>query len=214
MKKTLLLLLILSVNISAFAQNIRIGIKGGLNLSKMSLYSPNIPYPNTEILPGYQVGGIVNFGFKNFDIQPGILFSTKGYKIISQLVDANQKAAGTSTATTTFNYIEVPVNALYHITIANSISLHGGGGPYFGYGVSASGAFGGKSYDVQFTNNPSLTTASYNNPDYGINFVAGATLKNSIIIDAGYGLGLANLGYGTSTLHNRVINFSVGYLFK
>jgi hypothetical protein len=214
MKKNLLILIILTANIGAFAQDIRIGVKGGLNLSKFSYNYPNIPVPDDRISPGYHIGGIVNFGFKHFDIQPGVFYTTKGDKVDYQLFTSNGNSFGTIAITTTLNYIEVPVNVLYHVTTANHIRLHIGGGPYVGYGVSGNVNDGRNNYDVKFANNPTFNTASYKNPDYGLNFLAGALFKNSIIMDAGYSFGLANLGYGNSTIHNRVLNFSVGYLFR
>jgi hypothetical protein len=37
---------------------------------------------------------------------------------------------------------------------------------------------------------------------------------NKFLVDISYGLGLANLSGGGTTEQNRVLSFSVGYLFK
>lgn len=210
MKKTLLTFFLLAATAFTFAQSVNFGLKAGLNFSELHRGELN-SFFNDSFIQGFNAGGIADISFQNFSIQPGIFYSTKGEKIVANLVDAYQASAGTSTYNTKLNYIEVPVNFLYKINIvAPEINIHLGGGPYFGYGIS-------KTISVKNNN----STSSYDNdhkfvnknPDYGINFIVGTKI-NRIIVDASYGLGLANIGYNGYTLENRVISLSVGYLFK
>ncbi len=217
MKRILLVLLITFAAYNTFAQSIHIGIKGGLNLSRFSYYSPYIVYRPNDMTPGFHIGGIVNFAFKNIGIQSGLQFTTAGDQYTYQTFNANQSSAGSATYVTTLNYIQLPVNIVYQLHIDKGTSLHFGAGPYLGYGVSGKLSNGNSTTDIKFTNDPP-NIFSYElrnkNPDYGVNFLAGLQLKNNIIIDAGYGLGLANLTYGSASQYNRVLSFSVGYMFR
>jgi hypothetical protein len=205
MKKLLFTIALLTVTALTFAQTINFGIRAGLNLSKQS--ADNANNYGASSLAGFNAGGIVDIGFKSFSIQPGVFFSTKGEKNTPEGENIAYK--------TTLNYIEVPVNLLYKSTIAAKTNIHFGGGPYIAYGLSENVTANGQPYS---TNN----TFNFKNPDYGVNFIAGLTL-NHLIIDAGYGLGVANLlsqtiihesGSSDVTIKNRVISLSVGYLFR
>jgi hypothetical protein len=212
MKRTLLLLLILSINISAFAQNIRIGIKGGLNLSNFSYYYPGVTRPS-DIKFGYHIGGLVNFGFKRFDIQPGLIYTSVGDQYDFQFLFSSGPNT-TYNFKQIINYIQLPVNFLYHTASTHGNSLHIGGGPYFAYGTTAKLTSGSNSTEIKLGDPDKDHLITYNRTDYGFNFIAGGLIKNKIIVDMGYGLGLGNLVSGNSRQNNRVINFSVGYLFK
>jgi len=213
MKKTLPVLLFVFGCFVARAQTIRFGIEAGLNLSNQSRtnFPANI---DSKYLTGFNMGGIVDIGYQDFSIQPGLFFSTRGEKFTIQLDNQNQQNAGTGNSKTTLHYLQIPVTFLYKISFNKESNFHFGGGPYLGYGISASNSFNGKSYPAAF-NRSSAYVFNYKNPDYGVNFAAGVTLQNKFIIDAGYSLGLANLYYaGPVTLHNRAISLSIGYIFK
>jgi len=209
MKKLFITLCIATLSSVAFAQTIDFGVKGGLNLSNQtlsgagqSIYSKN--------LSGFNVGGIMDLGWGDFSIQPGIFFTTKGYESTPIPITGNQTYGGG--VKTKLNYIQIPVNLLYHIHIVPGLKFYLGGGPYLGYGVSGSISGDGESDDIHF----SKTTDgfSYKNPDFGVNFIAGFEIKKTILLDASYGLGLSNITYSpTATMHNRVLGISVGYMF-
>jgi len=206
MKKLYLILILLSLSTFTFAQTINYGVKAGLNLSTLSLRSPGFPNLG-ENTTGWNMGVIADFGFSTFSIQPGLFYSTKGDKVVALLVNNNQQSAGVLTGINKLYYIELPVNILYKIKLIPGTNIHLGGGPYLGYGISNSLSVNGGTVSPAFSTH-------YKNPDYGLNFILGAELENKFIVDAGYGLGLANLSGEGTTLQNRVISFSVGYLFK
>ena len=213
MKKTLLIFLFVSATFLTKAQTTHFGIEAGLNLSNQS--RTNFPVNlDSKYLTGFNLGGIVDISYQNFSIQPGLFFSTRGEKITIQLVNQDQQNVGASNSKITLNYIQVPIIFLYKIAFNKEANFHFGGGPYVGYGISASDNTDGKSYPAAF-NKSSANVLNYKNPDYGVSFVAGTTLQNKFIVDAGYSLGLANLYYvGPASLHNRAITLSIGYLFK
>ncbi|CAN5507215.1 porin family protein [soil metagenome] len=210
MKKLIFTLTLLTFTAFSFGQSVNFGIKAGINLSSLTRSGFGYEF-GTGNLTGFHIGGIADFKFRRFSIQPGLFFTTKGEKI-SGLMPNLTGGSQPFTAKTTLDYIEVPVNFIYRIPVHHA-AVYFGGGPYFAYGISASYLLNGQSYPATFGTvyNKGL---NFKNPDYGISFIAGVQLKNKFIIDAGYGLGLANLSYGTGRLENRVISFSVGYLFR
>jgi hypothetical protein len=209
MKKTLLVAFLMASTAITFGQTVNFGIKAGLNMSELHRSQTN--YVTSSFLPGFNVGGIVDIGFQSFSIQPGLFYSSKGEQIVGYLFNANQLSAGKFTANNQLNYIEVPVNFLYKIKIAPSLRLQLGGGPYIGYGISEVINTNDNSTALNFNSSHKYL---YNNPDYGINFIVGIRIKNKFIIDGGYALGLANLASNSYVMQNRVISFSVGYLFR
>jgi hypothetical protein len=80
MKKLFLALFSTIVTTISFAQTINFGIKAGLNLSEF--YRNNSITVNNSNISGFNAGGIVNIDYKNFSIQPGIFYSTKGEKML------------------------------------------------------------------------------------------------------------------------------------
>jgi len=207
MKKLLLSFLFAASVSAAFSQTVSFGIKVGLNLSELT-HANQADY-GSALLTGFNAGGIVDIGFANFSIQPGIFYSTKGEKDTKEFTDLNQHYYPSKFE---LDYVEIPVNFLYKAKFSPAITLDFGGGPYIGYGVSET---------LKVSYPPSIITNDYSNyhhygypnPDYGINFLAGFTLKGNWLIDAGYSIGLRNLP-SPEAAHNRVLSLSVGYLLK
>jgi hypothetical protein len=189
MKKTLLLFGLIAGAFSfSFAQSsVKFGIKGGVNFASLTASGGGYSI-NSGNITGFHVGGIADIPLGNFSLQPGLLYSTKG-------------ASGS-----TLGYIEVPVNLLYN-TGSGSGKFFFGGGPYLGYGVSASNGnkFGSGTNDIA-------------NPDFGLNVLAGYRLESGLAFSAGYGLGLANLNNdkssGNITVKNNVTSLSISYFFQ
>ncbi len=211
MKKRLLTLAIIGITAATYAQSVNFGIKGGLNLSNQVLTDNSLSVNSASLLPGYHIGIIADVGFKNLSVQPGVLFTTKGEKLNYQLLNFNQQPQGGSDLNIVLNYIEVPVNVLYHIPVAPKTQLHIGAGAYLAYGVSAHSTYNGTTHAFSFNGN--LADGGYKNPDYGVNFVAGIKVTK-LFFDASYSLGLADINSTSNTLKNRVLGFSVGCFIK
>jgi hypothetical protein len=211
MKKQLFTIALIITTAIASAQTVTYGVKAGINLANQSLRNAGFSSGSKNLF-AFNLGLIADIDKGSFAIQPGLFFTTKGEQFKSSMAYASGASAGDLTTKYILNYIEVPVNFLYKVSMDQSSSLHFGGGPYFAYGLSAKISSGGTDYRGSFGNNPN-DAIYYKNPDYGLNFVAGATVGR-YIVDLQYGLGLANLAYSSATLQNRVISFSVGYLFK
>ena len=76
MKKTILLLCIVAINCTLFGQRIDIGIKGGVNFSRLE-----IPDISTSQKTGYHLGAYSLFKFGKLGIQPEFIFSQQGSKV-------------------------------------------------------------------------------------------------------------------------------------
>jgi len=208
LKKIILFIALFIASISVFAQNGPVfGMKAGLNLSKLTTTAGALS--SSKFLPGYNFGGVLDVRLdSNLFFQPGILISSKG--------GDNEYALGNfvGTAKIRLNYIEVPVNFLYHMA-AGVGKVFLGGGPYLAYGFSSNSDLtgdGNASGQNQFGDG----TFGLKRLDAGLNFMAGYQLKQGFAIDVNYGLGLANLSNGnnTSNTKNSVVGISLGYFFK
>lgn len=73
MKKIIIILSVVAINCISFGQKIDIGIKGGLNFSKL-----NIPDIHTSNKTGYHLGAYSLFKFGNLGLQPEFIFSQQG----------------------------------------------------------------------------------------------------------------------------------------
>lgn|SRR5215203_167474 len=110
MKKKILLLGIVAINCASFGQRIDIGIKGGVNFSKLE-----IPDINTSSKTGYHFGAYSLLKFGKLGIQPEVIFSQQGSKVDLGNWDAK--------------YINIPV--ILKLYLAAGFNLQAG--PQFGF---------------------------------------------------------------------------------
>jgi Outer membrane protein beta-barrel domain len=207
MKKVLLTLItIFAINGVASAQ-MRFGVKGGLNLANISI-SPSQTGVEPKSIISFHAGIVLDAPLsESISIQPNLLFSQKGYKASFAISTTSIEGKAT------INYLEIPINVVYHATEALSI----GAGPYLGYALS------GTSTTTTTTNGQSKTDtkdADFDKDikrlDFGLNVTAGYEVIEGLIVSANYSLGLANINADTSTtstIKNGVIGFSVTKLF-
>jgi len=214
MKKLLLLTCLLATVAGVFAQKISYGIRGGLNFSEISASVSGIT-ASSDNLTGFHIGGLVDFKFQSFSIQPGVFYTTKGGN--SSAVDGSGNP-GESASKITFNYLEIPVNFLYRVP-ARKGSVFLGGGPYIAFGLSgtaplvtdANGQPTNQTLPIHFGSGEN----DIHDPDFGINFLGGYQFEGNVTLSAGYGLGLSSLSNTTDVaIHNRVLSFSIGVFFK
>jgi len=110
MKRIILLLCIVAINHTSFGQRIDIGIKGGVNFSKLE-----IPDIHTTNKTGYHLGAYSLFKFGKIGLQPEFIFSQQGTKV--DLGDWDAK------------YINIPV--MLKLYLAGGFNLQAG--PQFGF---------------------------------------------------------------------------------
>jgi len=217
---------------------VKIGWQTGLNISRIS--SDNYNSENgweTKPRYGFNGGLLVDIRFSYFTLQPGVLFSTKG--AIYSYNENRYFGDMESVFRTALNYIEVPVHALYTISVGRG-AFFIGGGPYFAYGIyGKEGTVKINGEDVKYDplnkNNIFKETEYlkedvyrdlfdgdeklYDRFDFGIGLQGGYEFPGGFFIKVGYSLGLKNIsnpapGIKQSTEHNRCFDFSIGYKIK
>ncbi|AFD08419.1 porin family protein [Solitalea canadensis] len=94
------------------AQNVKFGIRGGLNLSKVSSFSyktnngTSEQAVSTEYKPGFHAGVYADIGINNLiSIQPEIIYSQKGYRTNYSFLGVDR------TTTVSYNYLDIPFMA-------------------------------------------------------------------------------------------------------
>ena len=111
MKKILIILLsIVAINCISFAQKIDIGVKGGVNFTKLDNHDIH-----TSNKTGYHFGAYSLFKFANLGIQPEIIFSQQGSQV--DLADWDTK------------YLNIPI--ILKLYLGAGFNLQGG--PQFGF---------------------------------------------------------------------------------
>ena len=110
MKKISILIGILAINYISSAQKVDIGIKGGLNFSKLEISDLS-----TSNKTGYHIGAYSLFKFGKIGVQPEFIFSQQGSKV--ELGDWDTK------------YINIPI--ILKLYLAGGFNLQGG--PQFGF---------------------------------------------------------------------------------
>lgn len=205
----------------ASAQKIGFGIKAGYNAASWegnamqnlnSLVQLSNGYANTEMRPGYHVGGYLRIPVSTgFSIEPGAYYSQKGMRMngefSSEKLDfLNLKATITNKA----DYIDVPL--LAKVFVADGLHLYGG--PQISFLVFnkinlKAGALGFNVVDADF---------DYDNPfrktDFGVVGGVGYRFSNGLNLSAGYDYGLNTVDKNANfDTYNRVIKASVGFEF-
>ena len=101
---------------------ITFGIRGGLNVSSMSLKDDD----GLKSKAGFNVGVAVDFPImESFYVQSGMYYTTKGYKI----------KEGNDEENVNIGYLEIPILASYRYNFDDANQLQFNFGPYFAYGL-------------------------------------------------------------------------------
>jgi hypothetical protein len=192
MKKLLILILSVGVIQSAVAQEIAIGIKGGLNFANIN---PSQSLGTTyNSRTGYHFGAFTLFKLSKIGIQPEVLFSKQGtkYTVSTQNVDAN------------FDYINIPV--ILKIYLAAGLNLQVG--PQIGF-VSG----GDIKTTVSGVTNTQSAKDFVKGSDTSIALGAGWDLPFGLNIDARYNLGVSSnsINGSSTTFKNQVFQISAGF---
>jgi len=204
MKILLLASIFFALTLSGNAQ-VSFGVNTGFNLPDVYTTEEVGPVPNTSIGFGYHLGGILEIAFTNyFFIQPGIMFTTKGFQF--------DEGTHSQSVTCTLDYIEVPVNAMFKIT-SGTLKYLIYGGPYAAYGLA--GIAAGASA-ISYTSTEQISFGKNGNElrpfDLGFNIGTGIEV-NRIQYIVQFGLGLRNMSNSPGeTINNYVFGISGIYL--
>lgn len=180
---------------------VRFGLRGGLNLSTISLSEDNVSV-STDSRAAWHVGAIVDIPLmQSLYIQSGLYFMDKGGK----------ETDGDYKETYSPMYLEIPVLASYRYDFGSAAQLQINVGPYFAYGV------GGKIKEKDEYEDEEEEYEIFDHAkrfDCGLQFGAGVTFASHYYIGFAYDLGLTNIAKDSDyKIKNRSWMFSVGYTF-
>lgn len=195
---------------------VTLGVKGGLNLSKMLMKDDDDTYSsNFKMNPGFNVGVTGEFDITElFSFETGFMLNSKGFR-------DKQTIFGIESETKmNLIYLDIPLTAKATIEIG-SLEIYGVAGPYVGFGltgkqiskVSGNGNSSKDTYDIDWGSDAQKDDLK--RLDFGV--LAGAGIQlNGLQVGFTYGLGLANVSAytdGGTTFKHNVLSFSVGYRF-
>jgi opacity protein-like surface antigen len=199
-------------------------IKGGLNLANVSTSSDG-SVNSAKTRASFNVGFAGDIPLTNFlSLQAGALFTGKGSRA--------QYNSSLYSGTYTFRpyYVEVPVNAVFKLPLAQNAAILLGAGVYGAMGVAGdfetdevSGVGSGtSSQKIKWTNSGDITTGPENGSgagvlrryDFGMNYLAGVEL-GPVEITANYGMGLTKISSTADNNNdndkNRVWSIDLGF---
>jgi hypothetical protein len=163
----------------------------------------------------------------NFYIQPGILYSGKGFE-----QSDNRFSGQGNEFKVNVSYIEVPLHLLYKPNLGTG-NIILGTGPYLAYGTGGQwkSLYDITIGDIRLSNHGNVVfkddemdgefgAYTYGKPwDYGVSFLAGYELMHKLSLQLNGQFGLANLQSKLSgvaargKINNSVLSLSVGYKF-
>lgn len=194
----------------ANAQEVKFGLKAGMNLSSWSGDTDGV---DLKSIAGVNAGGFVAIKFsEKLTLQPEVLFSTQGVKIDDQEVDINGDGIWDVIGDVRFNlaYINVPVMVKYYPVKGFNVEV----GPQLGILVGAKAVTTVQGYEGESKMD---VKKIFESVDFGLNFGAGYDFTENISAGVRYNLGLANIAKtesgDTSKVNNSVFSLSVGYKF-
>jgi hypothetical protein len=195
-----------AIGFTAHAQEIKYGVKAGLNLADWGGDAEN-----TNVRPGLNAGVLAEIKFNNFALQPEIVYSQQGTKLTINNYSGNDLTSSLE-MTSKLDYINVPIALKYYVIEGLSLQA----GPQIGFLVSAKEKAklkaNGESVSVEMD-----AKDGYEKVDFALFGGIGYDLPIGIFVQARYNAGLSNINKDPDTvdieLTNNVFSFSVGYKF-
>ena len=184
MKKIVsLVLLLTAMTLSLQAQGVKFGLKGGLNISKMSLNKDVIKSDNQT---GFYVGPTVKISLPlSFGLDIAALYDQRSADVetgTSAASGSSQTTPATGTEKITQKTLNIPVNLRYNIGFGGSAGIYLAAGPQFGFPV------GDKVYNTK------VGEYRLKDANLSINFGAGVYLLKHLEIGFTYNLAAGKSG--------------------
>lgn len=179
----------LLVTTAVNAQDINLGLKGGLNVYNIN--NDNNSEYDSKV--GFHAGLIGHIHLtRQFAVQPELVYSVQGAKYTNAGIESKLN----------LGYINIPV--LLQYMFDNGFRLQAG--PQVGFMLNAKTEIGDVKTDVK---------DNFKTVDFGLGFGAGYVTTSGFGIDARYNLGLSNINENDATKStNRGFQAGVFYLLK
>ncbi|NLR63536.1 PorT family protein [Chitinophaga varians] len=193
MKKLILSgILAIGTVLAVKAQTVKFGVKGGLNLAKITNES------SAKTRASFYAGGLVNIALdQNWAIQPELLYSGQGAKLKSSYLGGLITTEGTLKT----DYINIPVMVQYSIVPAFYLEA----GPQLGILAGAKVKGGNVSVDIK----DQMKTV-----DFGIGVGFGYKFDMGLGVSGRYNFGLTNIYDSDKTTNkNSVAQIGLFYMF-
>jgi hypothetical protein len=191
MKKWILVLVLVSGVASLQAQDLRAGLKVGINNAGII---SSVESPHFKI--GNRIGGFLEIGIAdNFFLQPELLYSSKGFEWGDTEVSDN--------------YLSIPIMAKYAFVNNDKLQVFGQAGPYIGYLM----------YSREQGSINNFNQLTYEVLDIGTQFGIGAAYQlgcGSVTLDARLGFSIEGINRAIGSYLNNLVSPSVtvGYAFE
>jgi len=188
----------------ANAQNVRLGVKGGLNFAKETQPSVMEQYFSTDLSyrTGFHVGGVADYRLSDrWGLGVEMVYSMQGYK--DQIYTTAEQSVANENYTVTSHYINLPVAVKFYP--ANGFFVECG--PQIGYLLSKKGKL------QNWENINPYTFDNTERVDFGFFAGIGYSLSSGVFVEGRYIHGLNSTSKDDEGSRNRTIQLSVGYLF-
>lgn len=204
MKKVIaLVVLAAAMTLTAQAQGIKFGVKGGLNISKMTFSKDIVSSDNKT---GFFVGPSLKLSLPlGFGADIAALYDERSADVTGVSSSTSYIVSTASTETIKQKSIQIPLNLRYNIGLGSMAAVYLAAGPQFGFPVSD------KVYDTKF--------GEYRLKDanLSINFGAGLTLMGHLELGVTYNLAAGKSGefkdWNDVDTHNNAWQISAAYYF-
>ncbi len=171
-KKIVLLLVTMFALVSPSFGQIKLGVKGGINVTDLSFKNVSDNFKATNRV-GFSLGPVVDFKVPilGFGLDAAFLLSFKSAKVEADNTEKNMNQAG----------IDIPINIKYNFGLSSILGFYLAAGPDFFFNLSKSQKF----QDVKFKKE---------NSQVGLNLGGGFTILKHLQIGAAYNIPLSKSG--------------------
>ena len=177
MKKILFVVALLAATMTAQAQGLKFGIKGGLNLTKMT-FSKDVYSSDNQA--GFYLGPTLKLSLPlGFCVDAAALYDQRSAKVESDNLTGVQGAGDEKIKQKS---IQIPINARYNIGLGSEAGIYLAVGPQFGFPV------GDKVYNTK------LGDYTLKSSNLSFNFGAGVYLLDHLEVGFSYNLAAGKSG--------------------
>ncbi len=202
MKKTMIFLMILSfvfIGTLSAKGNLRFGIKGGLNMAKLTVEDPYI-----DMDPGFKLGptfgGFVIYNLTDkLAIQSEFLYTVKGgsYEISESVTGGGYDVVWDGKNNIKMNWLDIPILVVFNPN--DKIKIFAG--PFLeiflsgksDFEVTLLGTYEGETFSESESGSEDIESDEINSPGFGLIFGGAYMLGNNLEVEARYALGLTSI---------------------